>query len=301
VLFRSIDKTTHTLTQMRHWKAKYGHPFKPPFLKAELIDGMDLQQPHTATHFDLWVRMLGTASLLGRHDALYIPAKKHRGINRTLALPGAVLSNSAEIVRRNEKWYAHVWVTVPCPEVTQPRGWLGCDVGVRSAVVRSDGHKGPDLRPLFRRDMERQRNHAYHGIERKRSLSSAGQTIAKEAREAVLVAQRSGRGISLEAPKRLSRWKKHAARLFAERVLLLAAMVGLAVQEINPSGSSITCPKCGFVNRHMRHKQTFRCWRCGYTHNADFSAAQVICHRAYRITAVPPALPSRVGYPPTDG
>jgi hypothetical protein len=263
---------------------KAGH--RPGALKAELIDSAEIQQPRKARGFDCWIMLRGTTTSRGRNGGFYIPAKRHVAINRTLALPGATLNESAEVVRKNGKWYARVSVSVPLAEVQEPRGWLGCDIGARSAVVRSDGYKGPDLRPLFRRDNERKRNHAHQGLERKRSLSPTRQVIAREARKVVRVALATGRGIALEAPKNLVRWKKHAARFFGYRVLLLAAIYGLAVQEITPAYTSITCSRCGLVNRDLRHKETFRCWRCGLTVNSDFNASVNLCHRAYRVTAI---------------
>jgi ribosomal protein S27AE len=261
---------------------KAGHT--PGVLIAELIDSADLQLPKQARSFDYWILLKGTK------DKLYIPARGHRALNRALALPGAQLNlgtkGSAYVMRKNGKWYAYVTVSVPLAAVQAPKGWIGCDIGARSAVVRSDGFKGPDLRPLLRRDDERKRNHAYLGLERKRLFSPSRQVITKEARRVVSVALRSGRGIALEAPKNLIRWKKHAARFFGYRVMLLAAIYGLAVQEINPAYTSTTCSRCGLVNRHLRHKEAFRCWRCGYTANSDFNAAVNLCHRAYRVTAV---------------
>ena len=261
---------------------KAGH--KPGFLKAELIDSADLQLPKKAKGFDYWILLKGTK------DKLYIPAKGHRALNRTLALPGAQLNlgtkGSAFVMRKNGKWYAYVTVSVPMAEVQQPHGWLGCDIGARAAVTRSDGYQGPDLRPLFNRDNERKQNHAKQGLDRQRPMSPSRQVIAREARKAVSVALRSGRGIALEDPKRLIRWKKHAARFFGTRVLLLAAISGLAVQVIGPPYTSITCSRCGHVEPGQRHRETFRCWRCGYTQNSDFNAALNICHKAYRVTAV---------------
>jgi transposase len=265
---------------------KAGH--KPGFLKADLIDSAEVQHPRKAKGFDLWIMLRGTTTTRGKRGGFYVPANRHRAINRTLALPGAKLNESAEVFRKNGKFYARVSVSVPLAEVQVPKEWIGCDIGARAAVVRSDGHKGPDLRPLFRRDDERKRNHAYQCLERKRSLSPSRQVIAHEARKVVSVAQRSGRGIALEAPKNLIRWKKHAARFFGYRVLLLAAICGIAVQEINPAYTSATCSRCGLVNRNLRHKETFRCWRCGLTVNSDFNAAVNMCHRAYAVTGVSP-------------
>ena len=47
---------------------------------------------------------------------LYLPAKKHRAINRTLALPGATLCAQGEVFRKNGKWYVRCGVKVPVPE-----------------------------------------------------------------------------------------------------------------------------------------------------------------------------------------
>jgi len=254
---------------------KAGHT--PGFLKAELIDSADLQLPKRANGFDYWILLKGTK------DKLYIPAKSHRALNRALTLPGAELNlgtkGSAYIMRKNGKWYAYVTVKVPLAEVQQPKGWLGCDVGARSAVVRSDGYRGPDLRPILQRKKERLASQQRNGITRQ-STTHQRQILAREARNAVLVAKRSGRGVSLEDPKRLIRWRQHAARYFGQRVRLLAAIMGVCIQEVNPAYTSITCSRCGLANRGMRHQESFRCWRCGFTHNADFNAALNIAARA---------------------
>ena len=85
----------------------------PGFLKAELLDSAEIQQPRTAKGFDCWIMLRGTTSSRGRNGGFYIPARKHRAINRTLALPGAKLNESAEVFRKNGKWYARVSVSVP--------------------------------------------------------------------------------------------------------------------------------------------------------------------------------------------
>jgi len=264
---------------------KAGH--KPGPLKAELIDSAEIQRPRKATSFDCWIMVRGTTTSRGRNGGFYVPARRHVALNRALALPGAVLNESAEIFHRNSKWYARVSVSVPLAEVRQPtQGWIGCDVGVRSAVVRSDGYRGPDLRPLFNRDDERKQNYAKQGRDRYRPMSPSRQAIAREARKAVLVGLATGRGLALEDPKRLIRWKQHASRFFGMRVLLLAAISGLAVCVIGPPYTSITCSRCGHVERRQRHKGTFRCWHCGYLTNSDFNASVNVCHKAYGVTAV---------------
>src|SRR5205823_5740227 len=47
-LLKQIDKTAHTLEQMQTREKLTGVPFKPPFLKAELIDSAEVQAPRKA-------------------------------------------------------------------------------------------------------------------------------------------------------------------------------------------------------------------------------------------------------------
>ncbi len=257
-------------------------PHTPGTLKAELIDAAEIQHPRKATGFDLWVMIRGTKERGG----FYIPAKLHHGINKTLALPGATLNESAEVFRKNGKWYARVSVAVPVKEPAEPQGFLGCDVGVRKSIVRSDGYTGPDLRPVLKKQRDRRAMQQKQGIDKRSNGTFQKQVLAREARRAVSVAQRTGQGIALEDPKRLPRWKQWAGRFFAERVLLVCQILGVAVTVIAPPYTSITCSRCGSVERRQRHKETFRCWQCGFTHNADYNASRNIADRAYRDTAV---------------
>ena len=263
---------------------KAGHT--PGFLHAELIDSAEIQQPRKAKGFDLWVMLRGTTTERGRNGGFYVPANRHRAINRTLALPGAKLNESAEVFRKNGRWYARVSVSVPLAQVQKTSGTIGVDVGVRTCVARSDGYQGQDLRPVLKKQRDRRAMQQKHGIDKRSNGTFQKQLLCKEARQLVLVALATGRAIAVEDPKRLIRWKSHAARFFGNRVALLAAIVGVPCVVVNPAYSSTTCPKCGKVERHMRHKETFRCWRCGYTQNADFVASQNICHWGHRVTAV---------------
>ncbi len=258
------------LTDWRRTR-KAGH--QPGTLKAELIDAAHVQAPRKAKSFDLWVMVQGVGKL-------YVPAKKHRAINRALAYPGATLCEQGEIFRKNDKWYCRVGVKVPLPEVIPVKEYIGVDVGVRISVARSDGYKGPDLRPVLKRQRDRRAMDQKRGINRRVETSPQRQLLAREARRIVSVAQCSGRGVAVEDPSRLIRWKAHAARYFGTRVALLASLIGVAVTVVNPAYTSITCPTCGFVERKQRHKEMFRCWQCGYTQNADFAASRNVCHRA---------------------
>ena len=246
---------------------------KLPYLHAELCDAAEVQKPRKATGFDLWVHMEG----LSRDCQLYLPAKKHKALNRALEHPGATLSKATQVMRRNGCWYAIVYVKCPLPKVQEPKKWVGVDVGLRSSVTHSDGYQGPDLRPVLKkqkaRTAERQRQGVPHSFG---CQTPQRQVLAHEARKLVNVSQSTGQGIGLEDPRRLPRYKQWAGRYLASRVQLLASLVGIPVQLIAPPYTSVTCSVCGAVETGQRHKELFRCWTCGYTANADFNAARNI-------------------------
>lgn len=250
--------------------------FKPPMLKAEIIDAAEVQEPRQAKSYDLWVMIQGVGKL-------YIPAKKHRAINRALALPGAVLCEQGEVFRKNGKWYVRVAVRVSLPEKINAKEWIGVDIGVRASVTRSDGYKGPDLRPTLKRQRNRRAMDQKRGIDRRVETPTQRQILAREARLLVSVALATGRGVSLEDPKMLIRWKGHAARYFAKRVVLLASLVGISVRMVAPPYTSTTCSRCGAA-QCFRDRACFRCHRCGYTANADFNAACNIRSKATHIS-----------------
>jgi len=186
----------------------------------------------------------------------------------------------ADIGIKNGKWYVRCGVRIPLQQEAAAKEWIGVDIGVRASVTRSDGYQGPDLRPILQRQRNRRAMDQKRDIERRVETPTQRQVLAREARKLVSVAQRTGRGIALEDPKRLIRWKQHAARYFGTRVALLASLMGVAVQVIAPPYTSVTCSQCGSVEPGQRHRGTFRCWRCGFTHNADFNASLNLCHRA---------------------
>jgi transposase len=260
----------------RSWKAarKTGKPFKAPTLRAELIDAAHVQGPRQAKSFDLWVMIQGVGKL-------YIPARKHRAINRALASPGAALCEQGEVFRKNGKWYVRVGVQVPVPDEPPVKEWIGIDVGARASVTRSDGYVGPDLRPILKRQRDRRALDQKQGRDPSYDISPQRQALAREARKALSVAERSRRGLALENPDHLPRWKPWSARFFAQRILLLSAVAGVPVRLCPPPYTSLTCSRCGSRDT-FRHKTQFRCLACRFTANADANASRNIRHRVSR-------------------
>lgn len=249
---------------------------KLPYLQAEMCDAAEVQEPRVARGFDLWVHIEG----LSRDCQLYLPAKKHKALNNALEQPGATLSKATQVFRKNGKWYAWVYVKCPHQPAYEPKGWYGNDVGVRTSVTRSDGYQGPDLRPILKKQKEKQAERQRQGYPADFGRQTPQrQALAHEAKKLVSVALATGRGIVLEDPKRLPRWRQWAARYFAKRVVLLASLVGVPVRFVAPPYTSATCSSCGAVSS-FRRAEYFRCQCCGFTHNADQNAARNIARRA---------------------
>lgn len=275
---------------------KAGHT--PGTLKAELIDSAEIQQPRKVRGFDCWIMLRGTTTSRGKNGGFYVPARRHRAINRTLALPGATLNESAEVFRKNGKWYARVSVSVPLAEVQEPKGWLGVDVGVRLSVIRSDGYRGRSLKPVV--DGPNRTKRKRRRTKRRYARTFQRQILAREARKAVTVCLRSGRGISLENPERLPKWGGWAARQFAKRVELLSTLAGVAVRLLKPAYSSLTCSRC-LSRDTFRKKTCFRCHACGFTRHADENAALNLASGFYAVTGVSHGLLSLAPSPSGGG
>ena len=244
---------------------------KLPYLQAELCDAAEVQEPRKATGFDLWVHMEG----MSRDCQLYLPARKHKAINRALEHPGATLSKSTQVMRRKGNWYAVVYVKCPLTEVRKPAGWIGIDVGVRSSVITSDGRRSASLHPVIKQETKRRGDQQRVLIHHRKDKSYQRQVLDREARKLVTLAAKSGRGLVLENHHRLIRWKQHAARSLANRVELAASLVGVAVRLVNPAYTSLTCSHCGSRDT-FRRRLCFRCHSCGLTINADVNAARNI-------------------------
>jgi transposase len=249
-----------------------------PYLKAEMLTAAEAQPPRTGRAFNLWIHLEGTP-----RDQVYLPANRHRALNRALAYPGARLSRGAEVYRRNGKWYARVFVKVPMPEVAAITSFLGCDVGARKAVCSSDGYRGPDLRPILARMRDRNADRQRRGHTKQTTKSYQRSRLAHEARRLVSVARASGRGVAVEDPTRLIRWQQHAAKDFASRVVLLGQLMGVSVALVPPPYTSQTCSRCMTRESTVRLGEDFWCEACRRLVDADINAAEVISRMAHDV------------------
>ena len=208
----------------------------------------------------------------------------------------------SDLVYRDGKWFLYATCDVPEPDLTDPGGFLGVDLGIANIATTGDGtrHSGKYL--------NRQRHRSRH---LRRKLQAKGTTSArrllrkrsrKEARFAadvnhriakriVTEAQRTGRGIALEdltgirARVRLRKPQRVTLHSWAFAQLgrftaYKATLAGVPLVFVDPAYTSQMCSACGHISKKNRPGQaTFCCTSCGFAEHADVNAARNIASR----------------------
>ncbi len=201
----------------------------------------------------------------------------------------------AELVYRKGNFYLHISITIPAPEVKQPQGSLGVDLGFSRVAVTSDRkfHTGKNIRhkktcyKRTRRSLQANGSKsAKRALKRvsgreRRFVSDNNHCVSKQI---VADAKSSNKRIVLEdlngiretgKAKCVHEWS------FAElqqMILYKAARAGVEVITIPPWYTSQTCSRC--LHLGVRPSQSnFHCRGCGYQINADLNGAKSIALR----------------------
>jgi len=200
----------------------------------------------------------------------------------------------AVLVYRDKAFFLHVTINkaVPEPKGSNP---VGVDIGMNKLLVASNGFKIKGKAILRRRR---------HFRELRSSLQSKGTKSAKRRlkrlsgkerrwvntilhqvskqfvnilKEGDVVVMEKLTGIRNRAKHRKSQngdfhsWAFRKLQFFIEYKALER---GIPVVYVSPKNTSITCPRCGHVDKANRRSQSlFRCVKCGFQHNADYVAS----------------------------
>jgi putative transposase len=203
----------------------------------------------------------------------------------------------SDLLIRDGCWYLLATCDVPEATMSMPTSMIGVDLGIANIATTSDGTR------LSGKQMNRvrHRNRQLRSKLQRKGTKSAKRLLRKRRRREarfvtdinhgiskwiVAEAQRTGRGISLEAlqgirrrrvrlraPQRaaLHSWSFHQLGTF---IGYKARRAGVLVVFIDPAYTSQTCSACGHVDRRSRINQsTFKCRRCGFAERADVNAA----------------------------
>ena len=208
----------------------------------------------------------------------------------------------SDLIHRDGMWFLYATVEVPEPDLIDPAGFLGVDMGIANIAYDSDGtrHAGDKLNGYRRRQQRLRKRLQAKGTKSARRLLA--RRNKKEARHAadvnhriaktiVTEAERTGRGIAVEnltgirervrlrKPQRvtLHSWSFHQLGAF---LTYKARRAGVPLVEVDPRYTSQTCSACGHRDKRNRVDQgTFICRSCGVVAHADHNAALNIAHR----------------------
>ncbi|MCQ5362145.1 MAG: transposase [Candidatus Methanomethylicia archaeon] len=200
----------------------------------------------------------------------------------------------AVLVYRNRAFFLHITVEkqIPEPEGSNP---VGVDVGMRNLLVASNGfkakggevlakrHRFRELRSSLQRKGTKGSKRALKrlsGRERRyvnAVLHQVSRAFVNTLREGDVVVMEKLTGIRMNVKHRKNQngdFHSWAFRRLQSFIEYKALERGIPVVYVKPKNTSITCPRCGWVDKANRRSQSlFRCVQCGFQHNADYVAS----------------------------
>ena len=201
---------------------------------------------------------------------------------------------------RNKTFFLHVAID---REISEPKGsnHVGVDVGIKHLLVASNGFKVKGVKIVkqkehfrkLRQELQKKRTwSAYRKLKQisgreKRWVNTILHQISREfvdfLKEGDVVVMEKLNGIRDRIKVRKEqRWILHswAFRKLQQYIEYKALERGIPVVYVDAKNTSITCPRCGYVDKRNRKTQSlFRCIKCGFQHNADMVGALNLANR----------------------
>jgi len=237
---------------------------------------------------------------------LVVPRKYCNLLKKASGKDNSVLGQ-VELIEDNQyaRFNVHITLRLPKPELYEPKGWVGVDVGWNylsvSAFVSENEIKditfhGKDfktriiqLKYLLKQYQRSNRSWKKWNFRLKHVIKYA---VGKVAKEIVEKADKQHAGVAFENLN----FRSHTKRFLIPRYKLKCAIKTLCERKgipfilVNPRNTSLTCNKCGHISKANRNGKTFQCTNCGYICNADFNAAVNIAKKAVLYWATSPML-----------
>lgn len=238
--------------------------------------------------FDYWVRVPNQWSKGG---GVLLPAKSHKAFNKALKNNWKI--SSCEIKEIQGALYAVVYVKKEVDRARPRKDCIGIDIGYKYSIATSGGYLGKRtdriIKKGIKKNSERLRQKSFGQQQRKKyKKSRIKQLLDKEARYLIRRSKKTLSSLAIESPKVIANLKwgnLHGwARcyLFA-RLSILASENSIFLVDVHPAFSSVTCSKCGAVDKKSRYRQNFKCVSCGHLDHADINAAKILRQRGQRV------------------
>jgi len=209
---------------------------------------------------------------------------------------------TADLISRNGKYWLHVVVSVPEPDIPPIEDVVGVDLGLNHPAVtshrqflgksqwkeidrkyfrirrklQSKGSKSAKrhLKKLSKRQARFHRDCDHALSKRIVQNTSPGATLVLENLKNIRENSKIGRGKkdkNVPTKRRLHAW---TFAQFYDFIAYKAQERGIQVVKVDPRHTSQTCSSCGHQHRSNRKSQSlFLCKNCGYCLNADLNAS----------------------------
>jgi len=228
--------------------------------------------------FDFWLKVEDTFKKSGY---VSFPVKSHKRLNHWIK-KGYVLNPICEFVKnKNGKFYAIVFVQKEVAKAEPQSEALGCDVGYRNSVARSDNYLGVNTSKVIKRQRDKKAEQQRQNHSKSSVKTEVKQLLDIEAKRAIARCKSKSWSLVVENPKVLNNLRSGklqgwARTYFAKRCYTLGEEEGVFVLAVNPAYTSITCSSCKVTDKQSRVKSVFKCASCNKEFHADVNAAKNI-------------------------
>jgi len=196
----------------------------------------------------------------------------------------------------------HITLRLPKPEPYEPKGWVGVDIGWNKLATSIVCTVNPHLRffnPTFHGKQFKTRiiqlRHLLKEYARKKKAwkkwdyrlkHTIKYAVGVVAKEIVSKAKKLRAGVAMENLTFKSTTKGYLVPRYKLMIAVktLCEREGIPFKLVPAQYTSITCPKCGHVDKKNRNGKWFKCVKCGYQTDADLAGAMNIALKALTAT-----------------
>jgi putative transposase len=218
-------------------------------------------------------------------------------------------ADTADLIFRNGRWWLHVVVTVPAPDITPTDQVVGVDLGIAQPAVTSNNrflgkrrwkaiegrlfHLKRALQKKGTKSAKRHLKHLRHKQARFRRdcdhvlskqvvhAAEPGGTIVLE--NLTTIRKRTKIRRKTRTRRRIHSWSFAQLKSFIE---YKAEEWGCTVVAVDPRHTSQACSRCGHTARNNRRSRgRFVCRKCGYELHADLNASRNIAAKYHASVA----------------
>jgi IS605 OrfB family transposase len=231
---------------------------------------------------------------------LTVPQKYREQVLSACGEKNPVLGQ-AELIedKKYGRFNVHLTLRLPYPEPYETSEWVGVDVGWHnlavSALVEQDKvsevtfhaedykTRVIQLKYLLKQNQRAKKRWDY---KLQNTIRQATGFIAKEIVEK---ARRNRAGVAMEALTFPSHTKRYLIPRYklAMAIKTLCERQGIPFKFVDPAYTSLTCNKCGYIDKRSRIGEVFKCLKCGYQVNADLNASVNIGREAIAMGYTP--------------